>query len=181
MVHDVANVEIARRTAALLGTGIELRSQPRRGSCFSIALPLVEAGPAPLFEAVIRRQPVPSAGTTVLIVDDDAAIRHATAALLATWHCRSLAAPSAVVAFELAVDAERAIVDLDLGGEEDGIALISRMKAAHPSLICALMTADRSGEVAARCTGLAITLLAKPVDPATLADWLANDGVLSTG
>ena len=165
---------IARRTAALLGLKIELRSALGIGSRFAITLPLADAYDAPVEPAITVRSSTPLAGTTVLIVDDDAAIRKATAALLATWHCRALTAATAAAALELVADADRAIVDLDLGGGEEGIALIARLEAVRPGLACALVTADRSPEVAERCARLAITLLTKPVDPGVLADWLAH-------
>lgn len=165
---------IARRTAALLGSEIELWSALGRGSRFAIVLPSVAADVAPAKLAVATRDGVPLAGTTVLIVDDDPAIRDASAALLATWDCHTLVAATADAALDLAAHADRAIVDLDLSGDEDGLTLIARLQAARAGLGCALVTADRSPDVAARCERLGITLITKPVDPAALADWLAS-------
>lgn len=167
---------IARRTAVLLGTEIELLSEPGRGSRFSITLPQIRPEPSPRAASASPRRTTEMAGTRVLIVDDDLAIRDATAALLATWDCRSIVAATGAAALDLVEHADRAIVDLDLRGEEDGISLIGRLKAVRPGLVCALITADRSLEIAARCAGSGVTLFVKPVDPVKLADWLVNQG-----
>jgi Na+/proline symporter/CheY-like chemotaxis protein len=168
---------ITERTAALLGAPIDLWSVPGRGSRFAVTLPAAVAGNDAPVSMVPGRSAVPVAGTLaglrVLVVDDDQAIRDGSAALLATWGCeaRVTATPAAALAALAGIDL--ALVDLDLGNDGDGIELIERIRARHPEISCALVTADRSVATISRCTTKNIPLLAKPIDPALLAQWLA--------
>jgi CheY-like chemotaxis protein/nitrogen-specific signal transduction histidine kinase len=169
---------ITQRTAALLAAPIDLWSVPGRGSRFAVTLPMAAAGTAVPVSAAPGRLAVPvpgaMAGLVVLVVDDDPAIRDGSAALLATWGCvaRVAATPAAALAMLGGLDV--ALVDLDLGENGDGIDLICQMQAHRSTIMCALVTADRSLATVARCAARQIALLAKPIDPALLAGWLAE-------
>lgn len=166
---------IARRTARLLDAPITLRSIPGRGSCFSVSFPAAPQGDAtPPSSGPEAVHPVQ--GLRVLVVDDDPAIRAASVALLRSWQCLPRQAATALEAEGLAAGADVALVDLDLGPGSDGLALIRQLRADHPHLRCALVTAETGPDVAARCGSLGVALLAKPLDPARLADWLPGDG-----
>ena len=86
---------IVRRLAELLGCELELRSEPGRGSCFEFTLPLAKDAP-------IAAEPEPSpenrrgalAGGLIVVVDDEQAIRQATASLLTGWGFHVVAAAS---------------------------------------------------------------------------------------
>ncbi len=168
---------IAQRTAALLAAPIDLWSMPGRGSRFAITLPAAAAGDDTPGAATPGR-PILSAsgllaGLRVLVVDDDAAIRDGSAALLATWGCIATvtATPAAALAVPAGIDV--ALVDLDLGDDGNGIDLVALLRARHPDIVCALVTADRSVDTVARCAAGGLSLLAKPIDPVLLAQWLA--------
>jgi CheY-like chemotaxis protein len=115
----------------------------------------------------------------VLVIDDDARIRDGSAALLASWGCVVTAAATPAQALATRADVDVVLADLDLGDDSDGIDLIGALRARDPGIVCALVTADRSVATLARCAAEGVALLAKPVDPALLADWLANAGVRS--
>ncbi len=165
---------IAKRTAKLLDAPIDLWSEPGRGSRFALTLP----GHAISVPAVVQPAPeqphAPVAGLRVLVVDDDPAIREATGALLQKWGCDWMVAAGSTAAAELVGGADVALVDLDLGETEDGLALIRAFVAHHPSLRCALVTADTGADIAARCASVGVVLLPKPLDPAVLAEWLGR-------
>lgn len=170
---------IARRTARLLNASITLQSTPGRGSCFAVSLPAVPADCArPASPALRQHHSV--AGLRVLVVDDDPAIREASAALLGSWQCRVWTAATAADAMPLAQAVEVALVDLDLGSDArgplpDGLALIRQLRAQEPPPRCALITADAGPDVQARCRALGIPLLAKPLEPTLLAQWLSGE------
>lgn len=168
---------IAQRTAALLNAPIDLRSTPGRGSRFAVTLavaPGSSAMPAaPLSLASASPATAALAGLQVLVVDDDAAIREGSAALLAAWGCRPVVASSRSGALACIAGLDAALVDLDLGKDGDGIDLIQALRAQRPGLACALVTADGSMATVARCAAADIALFPKPIDRALLAQWLA--------
>ncbi len=87
---------IARRMARLLHTEIELRSEPGRGSCFSVRVALGD--PA----KVTRSAPASVVsgdalmGRCVVVIDDEPSIRQGMHELLSQWGCRSVEAASAL-------------------------------------------------------------------------------------
>jgi Na+/proline symporter/signal transduction histidine kinase/CheY-like chemotaxis protein len=168
---------IAQRTAALLAAPIDLWSVPGRGSRFAVTLVAAAAGDDVAVPAAPGRPAAPApgalAGMRVLVVDDDAAIRDGSAALLATWGCLATVTATPDEALAAVAEADAALVDLDLGADGDGIDLIRRLRARNPGLACALVTADRSVDTITRCAAEGIALLAKPIEPALLAQWLA--------
>lgn len=166
---------IVERTARLLGASIDLRSAPGSGSRFAVELPAI-AGERPQANlAGTPRCEGPIAGLGVLIVDDEADVRQATAMLFERWECRPLTAATPAGALALAATAEVALVDFHLGAEMDGIALIEALRAANPCLRVALVTADRAAATALRCDQGGIPILSKPLDPERLFRWLAGD------
>ncbi|MBX3621012.1 MAG: response regulator [Rhizobacter sp.] len=74
---------IVARCAHLLGTRVDLRSVPGRGSCFSVSLPRAAASPPG--PAVATPAALPLAGQRLLVVDDDEAVRVALSARLEAW------------------------------------------------------------------------------------------------
>lgn len=165
---------IARRTAALLETPIDLSSVPGRGSCFAVCLAAVGQGVEPRAEARGAHPPRPVEGLRVLVVDDDPAIRAASTALLSGWLCRPNAVAHAAGAERLGAETDVALIDLDLGAGADGLELIARFQRDWPAVRCALVTADAGPEVRQRCRALGVPLLPKPLDPEMLAGWLAG-------
>ena len=110
----------------------------------------------------------------MLVVDNDAAVREGSAALLAKWGCDPVvtATPTAAIAAPGSTDV--ALIDLDLGADGDGINLIRRLRARSPDIVCALVAADLSVVTVSRCAAESIALLAKPIDTALLAQWLED-------
>jgi signal transduction histidine kinase len=74
---------IVRRSLALLAHPLSLRSEPGRGSSFSILLP--EAAPLPAVPAVPPPPGQPLRHWRIVLVDDDAQVRSAVTARLAAW------------------------------------------------------------------------------------------------
>lgn len=165
-------LSIVERIGRALEVEIGLRSEPGRGSVFSVVLPVTRA-------AMIIRPPrerpaigTPLAGLSVLAIDNEPAVRDGMKSLLAGWGCdvrtagsledavRAIAAP--------ARSPEIVIADFHLD-EGDGLHVVAALRERlGPDLPALLVTADRSPALAERARQAGITVLNKPVKPAAL-------------
>jgi len=169
---------IVARLAPLLGSRVELRSVPGRGSMFAISVPVAEAQDErkavssfpPYCEPT---QGAPLRGVFAVVVDDDEAARAALQGLLAGWGCLTLAARGGTDALAMLAQHDRApelvICDYHLGSEENGIDVIRRIQAASEcSMPAILVTADGSPEMLRIARYHQYPVLLKPVAPAKL-------------
>jgi CheY-like chemotaxis protein/anti-sigma regulatory factor (Ser/Thr protein kinase) len=163
---------IVERVARILGHPIRVRSQPGRGSVFSVLVPLASQT-ATRAEASIPPAGDFAAGARVLVVDDEPEIRQAMEALLGGWSCRVVTAGSAAEALER-LDTGRGgpdliIADYHLGGAATGLEAIGKIQAALRRRVPALLiTADHSIDLHRAAAGRGYPLLNKPVKPAQL-------------
>jgi len=74
---------IVKRCVRLLGCSLQLRSEPGRGSCFSIELPLAEEQAERLHSDNTASRPLQD--WQVVLVEDDAAVREALTLRLQQW------------------------------------------------------------------------------------------------
>ena len=111
---------------------VEVASAPGRGSTFQILLPAVEG--LPLETERKSRTPAPRTGGTVLVVEDDAAVRQGLARLLERSGFRALTADDAESALALlgGVAVDLVILDAVLPGLS-GIAAYRTIHQRHPS------------------------------------------------
>ena len=170
-------LSIVERIAKALDVEVALRSEPGRGSVFSIELPVTRLAiiirPAPE-----RKQPrVPPMDLRILALDNEPAVLDGMRTLLAGWGCAVATAATLDEALGLcgggpAPDVVVADFHLDDG---DGLAAIAALRGhLGAGLPAVLVTADRSPALAdaARSTGIAV--LNKPVKPAALRALLAQ-------
>ena len=169
---------IVRRLAALLGAELTHRSEPGKGSCFAIAVPLA-TGPASLSASAERPLSRVPAGRLIVVVDDEAPIRAGMAKLLASWGYDIVAEGSGDEAIaRLATRPTRPdlfICDYRLRGAENGLDLIERLRGEYNAAIAAiLLTGDTAPELlsAARTRGLIV--LHKPAPLGKLRAAIAN-------
>jgi two-component system, sensor histidine kinase len=167
---------IVARLARLLHHPVSLRSRLGRGSCFSIELPL--AAPQRLAAAPSAEGPQRALPWVVALVEDDEAVRQATADLLRTWGCTVWAdaatAPLLACLQATGVRPDRLISDWRLE-QGDGLAAIGLLRdwcgAATPALLI-------SGEPLALDTealaARGITTARKPLPAAALRAWLTR-------
>ena len=162
---------IVERIARVLDHRIDVRSQPGRGSCFSVELPLCfEAAPAPhtapFFPATLDNV----RGARVLVVENEESILHSMEALLSTWGCRVDSAATIAEACALLEQAAEppaiVLADYHLDRDETGAELVRqlRLRSAQP-LPAIVITADRSDPVLAELKQLGVSRLNKPVKP----------------
>ncbi|TDP47711.1 hybrid sensor histidine kinase/response regulator [Zavarzinia compransoris] len=169
---------IVERICRILDHPIGLRSQPGRGSVFTVAAPLTEA-PAPRRIERTSLPPVEAGETRLLVlaIDDEAAIREAISALLKGWACDVLTAGSLEAAREVMRGAGRLpdviLVDYHLGGGMNGLSVITALRQqAGRLLAAALITADREPRLRQEAKRHQVEMLPKPVKPAALRAYL---------
>jgi signal transduction histidine kinase/ActR/RegA family two-component response regulator len=169
---------IVRRLAELLGCELKLRSEPGRGSCFEFTLPLAT-------EAPIAAEPSPENGRgalargLIVVVDDEQAIRQATASLLTGWGFDVIAAASGheAVARLSAASArpDLIICDYRLRGEENGLGAIERLRSeCNQSIPAMLITGDTAPDRLAEAQASGLLLLHKPVPNSKLRAAIVN-------
>ncbi len=172
-------LSIVERIARVLDHKLELKSEPGRGTRFSVTLPVAAPLPEMAAQPVKARSPAaPLAELRVLSIDNEPAILDGMRRLLEGWGCEVLVASSlheAQVALrDGAAQPEVVIADyhLDEGNGIDAIlALRWKLGGDLPAI---LVTADRSPRVRDDAAAKSIHLLNKPVKPAALRALLAQ-------
>ena len=169
-------LSIVRRLVALLRLGIQVHSQPGQGSAFTVELP---RGGAAAHERERASAPggilrVDGAAPFILLVDDDAAVRRATAMLLSVEGYRVGAAATLAEALALAqADTALLICDYHLSGGETGTDVIAQVRRAlGRELPGILITGDTSSTIRDRRASANVRLLSKPVDADQLLELL---------
>ena len=162
-------LSIARRSGALIGAVIDVRSRPGRGSCFGFAQAAAPAGemvPAKAdtrYRSLVRRADLP-----ILIVDDDRDVRLALGDLLRRWGVRFDEAATGEAALAM-VGAGAAyglvLADFRLSGGMSGLELLSAIGAPQAG---ALITADFDPALIAAARDVGVPVIPKPVQPAQL-------------
>lgn len=139
-------LSIVQRLAHLMKAPLSLRSEPGRGTVFSLTLPLGTAEPAKA-DLTLARQARPGLtleGRTILIVEDESAVRAGMEALLRGWGSSVLSFDSRQEVMMWLDDADSAsqpdllIVDYRLGedtGTEVIQALRQHFKASLPAIV----------------------------------------------
>jgi CheY-like chemotaxis protein len=160
------------RIARILGYPVQVRSQPGRGSMFSILVPLAEH----LAVAAVTTAPQPLLGDPLpgrrlLVVDNELSILHSMAALLGQWGCEVVTATDQQAA--LAALEQRApdliVADYHLDHGVLGCQVVAQLREHFAASIPALIiTADRSDQCRRDLQRMGVPLLNKPVKPGKL-------------
>lgn len=169
---------LVRRIARLLGGRISVASKPGRGSRFSFGLPAADAA-MPLPRPSLRRdQAVPGRSMSILVIDNDSRIVEATSALLSGMGHIALGAMTGRDALALCDQADAVLADYQLDHGEDGLTVIGALWARRPDLPVRLVTAESGEAMVDRARRMGVTILAKPVDPDRIAQFLFDASVL---
>lgn len=163
---------IVERIAKILDCRVQVRSQPGRGSVFSIEVPLSREVPLPISQALPQPgvgNPLP--GRRLLVVDNELSILESMAALLGQWGCEVLTATDETAA--LAVLQGRApeliLADFHLDHGVVGCEVVKHLREHFAQPIPAIIiTADRSDQCRRALQKLGAPLLNKPVKPGKL-------------
>ncbi|WEX12011.1 PAS domain-containing hybrid sensor histidine kinase/response regulator [Chelativorans sp. AA-79] len=167
-------LSIVDRIARVLRLEIRLQSEPGNGTRFSVVLPVSAALP----ESLLEQAPpavgpsVMLAGLNLLCIDNDEQILKGMRLLLEGWGCRvhTLSGLAALDALRIPGNRPDLILaDYHLENGENGLSAVRRLRHAWGTEIPAvLITADRTGEVRAAAEAMGVSLLNKPIKPASL-------------
>jgi Na+/proline symporter/CheY-like chemotaxis protein len=174
-------LSIVERIGKTLGVEIVLNSEPERGSVFSVTLPIARAEPpgaAEPVKAVRGPQIAPLQRMLVLAIDNEPAVLDGMATLLRGWGCEVVTATSIEEARQRVLTKgeppEIVIADYHLD-EEDGLSAIAAVREQIGfGLPAVLITADRSPELRERAEASDISVLNKPLKPASLRALLSR-------
>ena len=168
-------LSIVRRLAGLVGAQLAIESEPGAGTRVHVDLPAGAAARGAAPQRARRARAMPFAeGRHVLLVEDDAALRHA----MRRWLSSRGLAIEAVGDGRAALDAmarglapDLVITDLHLAGRETGFDVIGQVRAAAgrdmPALV---LSGDTSSAAEATARSSGIGFLLKPVDPDELLE-----------
>lgn len=175
--HDIEGVglglAIVRRLATLMTLRVRIRSVEGRGTLVAIdGLPQLATPPTVPPETPDQpTAPRLLEGLRVCLIEDDANVLLATAALLEKWGCQVARFTS--LPEETAVDYDLLISDFDLGTEVSGADCIRELRARCGREVPALVVTGHEVErVQQALEGASIPVLAKPVHPAELRSLL---------
>jgi signal transduction histidine kinase len=175
-----------QRLAGLLGTRAMVRSQPGKGSVFSITLPEVKAGKveAPVAAAPGTGTPRDVVGMRVLVIDDEPSILAGISFLLGSWGCEVMTAEDAQQAMEAVHQwmqpPDIVISDLRLreGTGLDVIDLLDRYYRRRPGdpppFARVLITGETRGDFLRNVDQTTTQVLYKPVSPERLHDVMVS-------
>ncbi|MDF3936450.1 PAS domain-containing hybrid sensor histidine kinase/response regulator [Pseudomonas citronellolis] len=164
---------IVERIAGLLGSPVQVRSVPGRGSLFALEVPLaanppaqasVDAAPRP-----VTGDPLP--GRRLLVLDNETSILFSMAALLGQWGCEVLTATDhdSALATLAGRPPEAILADYHLDHGATGCQVVKALREHFGYEIPAVMiTADRSDDCRRALQQLGMPLLNKPVKPGKL-------------
>lgn len=169
---------IVERVVRLLGHALAMRSEPGRGSCFSVAVPLATLAdgrpPATrLPDAEHGHISDNLAGRRILMVDDEEAIRIGMCELLQGWGCEVTTAGSVAEALDRAAAGpatiDAVISDMGLPGQGNGIDAIAALRDRYGSQLPALLITGDTSQAALQAARQAqLIMLHKPIKPARL-------------
>jgi signal transduction histidine kinase/CheY-like chemotaxis protein len=169
---------IVDRLALLLDHRLAVRSQPGRGSCFSIELPAgnPERALQPSLPSTSGMLP---ADTLVVLVDDDHAILHGMAELFDSWNIDLVAAPNAEDILHWLAGLARVpdviVSDYRLPGDNDGLEVIAQLRRHFGRDIPAIViTGDTAPDTIQRIGQAGFPILNKPLQPAKLRALLSH-------
>lgn len=153
---------IVARCAHLLGSRVALRSEPGRGSCFSLHLPPATALPAaPVRPGAVR----PLARQRVLLVDDDETVRVALTSRLEAWGAE-VTALDGWPAVQQWLAGPHTVPDLLLTDHRlpvgNGLQVIDAVRAACGPVPALMVTGNTAPEDIATFNASGIPVLHKP-------------------
>jgi Na+/proline symporter/signal transduction histidine kinase len=172
-------LSIVDRICKVLKHPIAVRSEPGRGSLFSVLVPVSRVAAQPAAEEPQSSlQPGQIRGLKVLVVDNEQAIVEGMTSLLGGWGAEVVGARSAAEAVGLDGETVEGL-DLILADyhihREDGIGIVERLRSlAGRNIPAVLITADRSKTVQDLAAAAGMHYLRKPVKPAALRAALSH-------
>ena len=165
---------IVQRLCNLLEHPLQVRSTLGHGSVFRVVVPAGDAAAVDKPSTEADTLPPRRLGAvTVLLIDDELAIREATRELLRPLHVDVLAAGTIAEAVELAAEVrdrlDLILSDWRLRGQENGVEAVRAVRAvAGEATPAVLITGDTSPELLKLAHESGLVILHKPLQPRVL-------------
>lgn len=162
-------LSIVRRLAGLLGHPLRMESVAGQGTTFTLELPAGER----IATAAGAGSDAPGRldGLSVLVVEDDAAVRDGMRLQLESWGCavRVAGTPEEACAIDPSAALDLVLADYHVGPGANGIEIVQEIRRrAGREVAAILITGDSSDLPAGRAEEYGLRVLTKPVPPARL-------------
>lgn len=169
-------LSIVQRIAQLLDLRIEVKSNPGKGSVFSILVPMGTPVAAVAPTAPTGMTETADLNGTILLIEDDESVLEATRLVLEDFGADVTCAATGEDAVRLirgGCKPDFILSDLRLPGEETGVMVVKHIRemmgAQVPGLI---ITGDTSDQQIRDVRNAGFAILRKPVDPDQLRDYV---------
>ncbi|OMH39622.1 NahK/ErcS family hybrid sensor histidine kinase/response regulator [Motiliproteus sp. MSK22-1] len=163
---------IVDRIANMLGHKIEVRSNPGRGSCFSVRVPLGTSHfQQPVTDPYSQIAAANFNGARVLVLENEEAILHSMETLLNEWGCLVSTATNTEQALESCqrFSPDIVLADYHLDNNLTGTQVLQALtNKLNIKLKAIMITADRSDEVRQEFQAIGVKRLNKPIKPGKL-------------
>ena len=162
---------IVERACTLLDHRLSLRSEPGRGTCFSVELavapPQARRGFSSIAPAIVE-EPGYGGDRIALLVENDDDLRRAIALLLERRGVNVLEAASGEEALalldEVGIVPDLYLIDHQLADSMTGVETILALRAQYGDRPTRLITANRTGEVRAAAETVGVEIMFKPMN-----------------
>ena len=166
-------LSIAKRMADLLGLRLDARSEPGKGSVFSVEVPLGSKSKPAAAKSDDIAEGKPCRRCKILVVEDDQAVLSATRSLLDAWGYDAICAAGAEDALKLIAQREDmpsvALLDYRLPNGWNGTRLLHEIRSVlGHDLPGILLTGDTAVNQLREVQESGVPILHKPVDTAQL-------------
>ncbi|MCV6585635.1 MAG: PAS-domain containing protein [Marinibacterium sp.] len=175
---------IVDRACALLRHPLSLRSQLGKGTVFAVELPRAAIRTPIKPNAEPLRAPSTNSleHLIILLIENDADLRHALTITLESWGTDVIACASASEAVniidEIGLAPDVIIADLQLDDGLLGTDAIRTLRGRYGPLPACLISADRANSTLEAAREIGIPLLYKPISPKDLKQFLAEAATL---
>jgi signal transduction histidine kinase len=170
---------IVSRLLQLLGSSVQVRSQPGRGSCFSFQFARCEAAPSQPVVTAAANFMLPLENALVAFIDDDETILAAMVEVFDHWNVALAAGEDAEQVRDELQALGRApdliLCDYRLRDGHTGIEAVQLLRDAFGAQIpAALLTGDTAPETIQEIQAVDLPVLHKPLKPAKLRAFLSH-------
>lgn len=163
---------ISQRISDLLQHPLTLRSEPGKGSCFAVTLPLCTAAATAAPVLAPREQQVSFSGKTILLLDNDPQLSGAVAALLRSWDCQVLVAQQPAQALHWLSTGHQVdllLFDYHLDQGATGVEVAMQLQQHYALQVPVLIhSADQQQQTRDHALNNGFHFMLKPLKPANL-------------